>query len=136
MDELEQANIASGLRWLARMRRRDILTDDFAVELHRRLFGDVWSWAGSFRKTGKNIGVDPAQIAMQLRGTMDDARYWAEHGIHQPVEAAVRLHHRLVWVHPFPNGNGRHARIMADVVLDKIFGTGLLTGLPARIFKK
>jgi fido (protein-threonine AMPylation protein) len=72
LDELEQANIASGLRWLARMRRRDILTDDFAVELHRRLFGDVWSWAGSFRKTGKNIGVDPArsQCSCAVRWTM------------------------------------------------------------------
>ncbi|CCV08087.1 conserved hypothetical protein [Mesorhizobium metallidurans STM 2683] len=123
LDELEQANIASGLRWLARMRRRDILTDGFAIELHRRLFGEVWSWAGDFRKTGKNIGADPARIAMQLRAVMDDARYWAEHGTYRPVEMAARLHHRLVWVHPFVNGNGRHARIMADIALEKIYGT-------------
>ena len=68
LDELEQANIASGLRWLARMRRKDILTDGFAIELHRRLFGEVWSWAGTFRKTGKNIGVEPALIGVQLVG--------------------------------------------------------------------
>lgn len=121
LDELEQANIASGLRWLTRM-RRDVLTDAFAVELHRRLFGEVWNWAGGFRRTGKNIGVDPAQIAVQLRGVMEDARYWADNGVYRPVEMAARLHHRLVWVHPFTNGNGRHARIMADVVLDRIYG--------------
>lgn len=121
LNELEQANIATGLRWLTRMRRKDILTDDFAVELHRRLFGDVWAWAGKFRKTGKNIGVDPVQIGVQLHGAMEDAQYWADHGTYQPVEAAARLHYRLVFVHPFSNGNGRHARIMADVVLEKIY---------------
>lgn len=121
LNELEQANIATGLRWLTRMRRKDVLTDDFAVELHRRLFGDVWAWAGKFRNTGKNIGVDPDQIGVQLHGAMEDAQYWADHGTYQPVEAAARLHHRLVFVHPFSNGNGRHARIMADVVLEKIY---------------
>jgi Fic-DOC domain mobile mystery protein B len=123
LDELEQANITSGLRWLARTRRRHILSDDFAIELHRRLFGDVWSWAGTFRTTGKNVGVDPIQIGIQLRGLMDDARYWAEHKTYSPREAAVRLHHRLTFIHPFSNGNGRHARIMADTVLDKVYGT-------------
>jgi Fic-DOC domain mobile mystery protein B len=123
LDELEQANIASGLRWLARTRRKDILTDDFAIELHRRLFGDVWDWAGTFRQTGKNIGVDPVQIGVQLRGLMDDARYWAAHDTYRPAEAAVRLHHRLTFIHPFSNGNGRHARIMADTVLQKVYGT-------------
>lgn len=123
LDELEQANIASGLRWLARMRRKDILTDDFVVELHRRLFADVWDWAGTFRRTGRNIGVDPGQIAIQLHGLMDNAQYWATHGTYPAIEAAVRLHHKLVFIHPFPNGNGRHARIMADVVLGKVYGT-------------
>jgi Fic-DOC domain mobile mystery protein B len=122
LDELEQANIASGLRWLARMRRKDILTDDFAIELHRQLFGDVWNWAGTFRKTGKNIGVDPIRIGVQLHGLMDDAQYWAAHDTYSPIEAAVRLHHKLVFIHPFSNGNGRHARIMADVVLGKVYG--------------
>ncbi|WP_105404715.1 mobile mystery protein B [Neorhizobium sp. T7_12] len=122
LDELEQANIASGLRWISRMRRKDILTDDFAIELHRRLFGDVWDWAGTFRKTGKNVGIDPVQIGVQLRGLMDDARYWADNKTYSAIEVAVRLHHKLVFIHPFPNGNGRHARIMADVVLEKIYG--------------
>ena len=121
LDELEQANIESGLRWLARQ-RADVLTDDFAVALHRRLFGDVWDWAGSFRRTGKNIGVDPVYIAVELRNLLDNARYWAEHKSYSATEGAIRLHHRLVQIHPFPNGNGRHARIMADTVLTRVYG--------------
>jgi Fic-DOC domain mobile mystery protein B len=122
LDELEQVNIESGSRWLARQRSKAILTDEFAILLHKRLFADVWGWAGSFRRTGKNIGVDPPYIGVELRKLMDDARYWAEHGTYEPIEAAVRLHHRLVYVHPFANGNGRHARIMADTVLAKVYG--------------
>ena len=98
-----------------------MLTDAFAVTLHKRLFGEVWNWAGSFRRTGKNIGIDPLHIGVELRTLMDDARYWTEHGTYAPVKSAVRLHHRLVVIHPFPNGNGRHARIMADAMLRRVF---------------
>lgn len=120
LDELEQANIESGMRWLARY-RGDVLTDAFAVTLHSRLFGEVWDWAGSFRRTGKNIGIDPIHIRVELRASMDDARYWAAHGTYPASEAAIRLHHRLVQIHPFPNGNGRHARILADTVLARVY---------------
>jgi Fic-DOC domain mobile mystery protein B len=120
LDELEQANIQAGMRWLSRQ-RGDVLTDAFAVTLHKRLFGDVWDWAVTFRRTGKNIGIDPHHISVELRTLMDDARYWAENGTFSPIEAAIRLHHRLVFIHPFPNGNGRHARIMADTLLRRIF---------------
>ena len=122
LDELEQANILSGLAWVAR-HKGDVLTDDFAVTLHKRLFGDVWSWAGSFRKTGKNIGIDPIHIPVQLRALMGDARLWVDNKTYPPSEAALRLHHRMVKIYPFPNGNGRHARIMADTVLQGIYGT-------------
>jgi Fic-DOC domain mobile mystery protein B len=121
LDELEQANILTGLRWLAR-HRGDVLTDDFAVTLHKRLFGEVWDWAGTFRKTGKNIGIEPIHIPVELRMLMDNARYWADHKTYLASEAAVRFHHRLVQIHPFPNGNGRHARIMADSVLGRVYG--------------
>jgi Fic-DOC domain mobile mystery protein B len=120
LDQLEQANIESGLRWLGRQ-RADVLSDRFAIILHKRLFGDVWIWAGTFRKTGKNIGIDPVHIPAELRTLTDDAKVWADHKIYLPSEAAVRLHHRLVRIHPFPNGNGRHARIMADTVLDRVY---------------
>jgi Fic-DOC domain mobile mystery protein B len=121
LDELEQANIESGLQWLAR-HKGDVLEDGFVITLHRRLFGDVWDWAGSFRRTGKNVGVDPIHIGVALRTVMDNARYWAEHKTYSASEAAIRVHHRLVQIHPFPNGNGRHARIMADTVLTRIYG--------------
>lgn len=122
LDGLEQANIQAGLLWLSRRRRGDVLTEDFARTLHKRLFGDVWRWAGTFRTTVKSIGVDPIAIAADLYALMGDARHWVDHGTYGPVEAAVRLHHRMVSIHPFPNGNGRHARIMADTVLMRVFG--------------
>lgn len=120
LDELEQANIESGMRWLARY-RGDVLTDAFAATLHNRLFGEVWDWAGSFRRTGKNIGIDPIHIRVALRALMDDARYWVDRRTYPASEAAIRLHHRLVQIHPFPNGNGRHARILADTVLARVY---------------
>lgn len=122
LDELEQVNIESGLIWLDRRRKTDILTEQFMRDLHRRLFGDVWKWAGQFRLTEKNIGIDPLQIAVQLRHLLGDARYWAENGTYVPLEAGARFHHRLVQIHPFPNGNGRHARIAADTYITVHFG--------------
>jgi Fic-DOC domain mobile mystery protein B len=122
LDALEQANIESGLLWLARRRKTDILTDTFICELHERLFGEVWKWAGTFRKSEKNIGIDPTEIHVQLRILLDDVRYWHEHRTYKPLEAAARFHHRLVQIHPFPNGNGRHSRIAADLLLEEVFG--------------
>jgi Fic-DOC domain mobile mystery protein B len=123
LNELEQANVASGLRWLGRLRRGvDVLTEGFICELHNRLFGDVWKWAGTFRLTEKNIGCHPSQIAMQLRDLLDDARYWHQHGTYESLEAGARLHHRMVQIHPFPNGNGRHTRLAADTYLKRYFG--------------
>lgn len=121
LDELEQANIGQGLRWLGRRRGGDILTESFLRTLHRRLFGEVWDWAGTFRLTEKNIGIDPYQIPVQLRMLLDDARFWAENSVFPPLESAARFHHRMVQIHLFPNGNGRHARIAADVFLEDYF---------------
>ncbi len=120
LDQLEQANIENGLVWLSRQRRPDILTDDFARKLHKQLLGDVWTWAGSYRLTEKNIGIDPRQISVQLRTLLDDVRYWAAHETYPPIEAAARFHHRLVAIHPFANGNGRFSRIMADALLEDV----------------
>ena len=120
LDQLEQAGITEGLKWLDKQRNPDVLTEAFVLELHKRLFGSVWKWAGTFRRTEKNIGVDPIQVAIQLRQLLDDAKYWVEHGIYSPKELAARFHHKLVFIHLFPNGNGRHARIMADALLTKL----------------
>ncbi len=122
LDQLEQANIVEGLQWLKKQRHANILSERFTSDLHKRLFGQVWKWAGTFRKTEKNIGVDPLQIAIQLRQLLDDTRYWIEHEIYPPMELAACFHHKLVLIHLFPNGNGRHARIMADAILTKIMG--------------
>lgn len=121
LNELEQANVENGLLWLNRRRKGDVLSEEFVRELHRRLFGDVWRWAGTFRQTEKNIGVDPVRIGVRLRMLLDDARHWAEHETYPPLEAAARFHQRLVQIHCFPNGNGRHARIMADEYLRRCF---------------
>ena len=120
LDQLEQANIVEGLQWLKKQRHADILSEGFVRDLHKRLFGQVWKWAGTFRKTEKNIGVDPIQIEIQLRQLLDDTRYWIEHETYPPIELAARFHHKLVLIHPFANGNGRHARIMADAILTNL----------------
>lgn len=120
LNEAEQANIAAGAAWAHRQRRRDILTDGFIKQLHRKLFGDVWAWAGGYRRTGRNIGIDPAHIMAEIPMVLDDARYWVENGSYPADEIAVRLHHRLVAVHPFPNGNGRTSRLMADLLVERL----------------
>lgn len=113
LDQLEQANVDEGLQWLKKQKKPDVLTEGFVCNLHIKLFGKVWKWAGSFRRTEKNVGIEPIQITIQLRQLLDDARYWVEHGTYPPMELAARFHHKLVYIHPFPNGNGRHSRIPA-----------------------
>ena len=120
MDQLEQVNIQDGLRWLARQKNPDVLTEQFVRQLHQQLFGEVREWAGTFRNTEKSIGIAPEQIAVALRNLLDDVRYWIKHEIYTPREIGLRFHHSLVKIHLFPNGNGRHARIIADALLDKI----------------
>ncbi|MGX5799647.1 mobile mystery protein B [Bradyrhizobium sp. Arg314] len=122
LNEAEQANIDDAVALTDRRRDTGILTEGFVFELHKRMFGDVWSWAGSTRKTDKNIGIDPGQVHLQLGGLLRDAQYWVEHGSFSPDEIAVRLHHGLVAIHPFPNGNGRHARLMADLLIALLGG--------------
>lgn len=122
-DELnaaEQTNIAAGVAWANRQRRRDILTEGFLKQLHAKMLGDVWAWAGDFRTTARNIGIDPIRIPIELRTVFDDVRYWIENGTYPPDEIAVRLHHRLVAIHPFPNGNGRTTRLMADLLAERL----------------
>lgn len=121
LDELEQANIEQGLTWISRRRGGSVFDDGFIRTLHKKLFGDVWAWAGEYRLTEKNIGIDPLQIAVQLRMLLANASYWAEHQTFSPLEAAARFHHRLVQIHLFPNGNGRHARIATDIMLEEVY---------------
>lgn len=116
---VEQVNIEAAMLWAFGRRRvvdaSRLLTIDFADRAHRRMFGDVWRWAGKRRTRITNIGIDPHEIVTQMKLLFDDVRYWHDHDIFPPSERAVRLHHRLVSVHPYRNGNGRHARFMADL---------------------
>lgn len=125
LNEAEQANILKGIAWVKRRRElavNDLLDDKFALLLHKNIFGDVWTWAGAYRLTERNIGIEAYRIPIEVRGMFDDVRYRVEHSSHSPDEIAVRLHHRLAAIHPFPNGNGRHARLMADVLIER-FGS-------------
>mgnify|MGYP001427526229 CR=1 FL=1 len=115
LNEAEQVNIGAALRW-ADARKRDVLDHDFLRELHRRMFCDVWHWAGQYRTTARNIGVEAYRIAMDVQQAIDDARYWAQHATYPPDEIAVRFSHRLVTIHPFPNGNGRFSRLVGDLL--------------------
>jgi Fic-DOC domain mobile mystery protein B len=118
LNDAEETNIARATAWARN--RKDVLSDAFAQELHRRMFGQVWTWAGTYRRTNKNIGIDAREIPIALHSALGDIRFAIEHQSMVPLEIAVRLHHRLVFIHPFMNGNGRHARLMADLIAKQL----------------
>lgn len=119
LNELEQRNILEGEEW-AFQRKRNVLNEKFLCRLHARLFGDVWKWAGQYRTSSRNLGVESWKIQPELYQTIQDVAYWIENKTYAPDEIAVRFHHRLVLVHPFPNGNGRWSRLAADLLIVKL----------------
>jgi Fic-DOC domain mobile mystery protein B len=119
LNEAEQVNIGAALRW-ADSHRPDVLDRAFLSELHQRMFGEVWRWAGQYRTTARNIGVDAYRIAEDVQHAINDARYWIEHATYPPDEIAVRFSHRLVAIHPFPNGNGRLSRLVGDLLARRL----------------
>lgn len=121
LNELEQKNIAEANGW-AFARKRNVLDEPFLRGLHRRMFNQVWRWAGDYRDTERNIGVKPHLIQTELIQAIGDARYWVEHKSYDPDELAVRFHHKAVVVHPFPNGNGRWSRLAADLLVTNLGG--------------
>ena len=122
LNEAEQENIARAQEWALGPRWRDLLSEKFAKALHRRMLGDVWRWAGRFRTSQRNMGIDYWLIPTELRKLLDDTKAWIEFKTYPADEIAVRFHHRLVLIHPFPNGNGRHARLMADLLIMRLGG--------------
>ncbi len=134
LNQVEYENIAKALPWAFRQATRlgplPLLAYSFVSELHRRMFGDVWTWAGTQRRRETNLGVPPHHILAQVTQALDDARYWHENDVFSIDERAVRIHYRLVVVHPFPNGNGRCTRLVADLYLRSVgadqfsWGTG------------
>lgn len=129
LDELEHLNIEKAVQWSVKntFPKEKILTEAFIKSVHRKMFGDVWSWAGEFRKTDKNIGVPWYRVAVDLKTLLDDALFWVENKTFIPDEIAVRFKHRIVSIHCFPNGNGRHSRLMADMIISSVFEKEVFT---------
>ncbi len=128
LDEFEQANIEKAIEWSLKsnLSYDKIVTVAFIKEVHKRMFSEVWGWAGTFRKTNKNIGVDKSRIEIELTKLMGDCKFWIENKSFSEDEIAIRFKHRMVKIHPFPNGNGRHSRLCADILISK--------GLKKKIF--
>lgn len=123
LDEFEQQNIEQAIQWvLMRSFKLDVIfAEAFVRKVHKRMYADLWAWAGDFRKTNKNLGVDRWQISTELKILLDDAKYWIKNKTYSPDEIAIKFKHRLVSIHCFPNGNGRHSRLMADIIIEKLF---------------
>lgn len=132
LNELETKGIADAEIWLLK-NKKDILNETFIKNLHKKMFGNIWKWAGSFRTSERNIGVAPYEIQPKLRILLDDVKFWIDNQTFSPKEIAIRFHHRLVQIHPFPNGNGRISRLMADLLMRQFnlpvlnWGSGSLT---------
>ncbi|KYG64201.1 cell filamentation protein [Bdellovibrio bacteriovorus] len=122
LDEFEAAGIARALLWAfnSRTLKKDLLSASGLCLLHRRMFQDTWEWAGTFRRRETNIGVSPEKIQNELGQLLGDVKYWLTHNTFSTEEIVARFHHRLVWIHPFPNGNGRFSRLAADLLMEHI----------------
>lgn len=120
LNDFEALNILEGARWARRSRliKNDLLAAATLRELHRRMFGKTWTWAGKYRTTQKSIGCEAYQIGSELKILAEDVVCWLEFNTYPPVELAARFHHRLVCIHPFPNGNGRFARLATDLLCE------------------
>ena len=129
LDEFEQLNIEKAVEWTihSKFKLKKILTEKFVKDLHKKMYGDVWKWAGEFRKTEKNIGIPWTQIGIELKNLLDDTKYWIDNNTFPPQEIAIRFKHRIVSIHCFPNGNGRHSRMMADIIMESIFGNEIFS---------
>ena len=120
LNEWEQQNIEAALLWLSRQRRPRPLEESWLRRLHREMFGQSWRWAGQYRSSDKSIGTDWRQIRMQVPALLADIAYQVEHRVEPVDQIAIGFHHRLVSIHPFPNGNGRHGRLIADVLIEQL----------------
>lgn len=117
LNQVEQANIADAFVWAEKQDLSEILTATFVFKLHEKMFNQVWKWAGKQRRSNKNIGVMKEQVGNDLGQLLKNVEYWIQNKTFAPDELAARFHHKLVQIHIFPNGNGRHARLMTDLLL-------------------
>lgn len=123
LDQFEQKNISKAIQWTIgkNISIDKLLSVEYLILLHKKMYGEVWKWAGDFRTSETNIGVPAHTIGIELRQLLDDAKYWVDNSVYKPQELALRFKHRLVSIHCFPNGNGRHSRLMADLIMEKIY---------------
>lgn len=130
LDEFEQLNIQKAVEWYLigrKFKAEQILTKDFILDVHKRMLGDVWAWAGQFRNSEKTIGIQWHQVPVRLRQLIDDFKYWIEYQTYSDEEIAIRFKHGLAAIHLFPNRNGRHSRLMGDIVMKHIFNKPIFT---------
>ena len=129
LNQMEQLNIEKAMIWLMRTKINPdkILSVEFLKSLHKKMFGDVWNWAGEFRNTEKNIGIKSWKIPTELKVLLDDTEFWIANKTYPADEIAIRFKHRLVSIHCFANGNGRHSRLMADIIVEHIFNREIFT---------
>ena len=137
LDEFEQLNIQNAIQWSIsrKIPAKDILTEGFIRALHVKMFDKTWKWAGQFRKSEKSIGIEPYQIGIQLRQLLEDTEYWIKDKTYKPDEIAIRFKHRIVQIHCFSNGNGRHSRLMADIIASHIFNNEIFSWGGANLSK-
>jgi Fic-DOC domain mobile mystery protein B len=138
LDEFEQLNIEKAIEWSfhKKFNKEQTLNATFVKKLHKQIFSDVWTWAGEFRKSNKNIGVDWHIISVQLKQLLDDCQFWIEHKSYNDEEIAIRFKHRLVNIHCFSNGNGRHSRLIADLIMKNIFNKPEFTWSKSHLVKQ
>jgi Fic-DOC domain mobile mystery protein B len=129
LNEFEQQNIEKAIQWtyIRKLKKEQLLSEKFIKDLHKKMYGDVWKWAGEFRKSEKNIGVKSYLIATELKMLLDDCLFWIDNNVYIKEEIAVRFKHKLVSIHCFANGNGRHSRLMADLIMEKLFGSSFFS---------
>jgi Fic-DOC domain mobile mystery protein B len=129
LDEFEQLNIEKAIQWTfgKKIKTEQLFSEKFIKELHKRMYGDVWKWAGTFRTSEKNLGIKKYLIALELKQLLDDAIFWKENSVYNPEELAIRFKHRLVSIHCFANGNGRHSRLMADLIMEKLYSNNFFS---------
>lgn len=129
----EEQNIISAQKWA--LKQKELLSITSIKNLHEHMFNETWKWAGKFRTTDKNIGVHWSQISTQTQNLCNDVQFQIEDNTFSKDEIVIRFHHKLVWIHPFPNGNGRHARLMADLLIAQLGGPRFSWGMYQDLLK-
>ena len=135
LDRWEQDNINDALAWIEKRTPKNILSEAFLRQFHMKMFCHTWRWAGKLRQTEMNPGAPFARISVQLKLLCDDVQYWIEEQSFEPDGIAARFHHRLIYIRPFSNGNGRHARLVTDLLLEKVLHRPLFTWGQASLAK-